>query len=124
MLHIGCMNGTGTLIKDEIQRWVNSDKENLCVGDYVKVVESVTIKTSIGQVNIIIRMKSHRRRFQGSIGMVEWQGIHNSNGNVYGVPGKYMIRKLILNQKMYEGKQSFLSVTKIGVQIPGKLTLH
>ena len=67
---------------------MSSGKVSLSFGDYVKVVELINPKTSLGQVNRIISMNSHGRRFQDNIGMEELKGVHKANVKVSWGPGK------------------------------------
>ena len=51
--------GVGTLKKDQIRIWESSGKSDLPFGDYFKLVEVITPKTTSGQANRTIRINLH-----------------------------------------------------------------
>ena len=88
------MKRAGNIINEQLCWWVSSGEAALSFGDYFKVVEFITPKTPPVNVNIIVRVISHRRKIQASIVPIELQIVHNPNMKLYWGKGKYKEREL------------------------------
>ena len=112
VLTIECKKEDSSSLVASIRKWIADGIAAQRFGPHIKFVESITNKTPALQIERTIRMNSHGRRFQASVGLMELCGLSNPDGIIPVRKGKDItVRELILLQTR-EGNPMFLSVTR------------
>ena len=111
-LSVECDANDAPPLVEAIRLWISDGSAKKRFGPHIKFIESITNRTPAMQIERTIRMNSHGRRFQASVGLMELCGLLNPEGIIkINKSTSVTVRELIITTK-YDNLPMFLSVTR------------
>ena len=112
-IHIECTEYDSEELIRSISRWIKVGKAAKWFGTYIKLVEELRPNTPVQQIDRIIRMNRHGRRFQASVDMIKLSGLMNSYEKILPEDDMTTVREQLISRTTTERETTFLAVTKI-----------